>query len=125
MSIRTERVARLLQREIANLLLTDFSQEIPGIVTLTGVRVTKDLSIAYAYLSVLSTTPSDRKATFEHVESLTPAIRNALASRIRPQARKIPELRFFLDDTFEQAAKLDALFEDIRAEKLARENRGE
>ena len=125
MSIRTERVARLLQREIASLLLTDFSQEIPGIVTLTGVRVTKDLSIAYAYLSVLSTTPSDRKATFEHVESLTPAIRNALASRIRHQVRKIPELRFFLDDSFEQAAKLDALFEDIRAEKLGRENRGE
>lgn len=121
MSIRTERVARLLQREIASLLLQDFSQEVPGLVTVTGVRVTKDLSIAYVYLSVLSGSAKERKAVFDHVESLRTELRNALAQRIRHQVRKIPDLRLFLDETHEQAARMDALFDDIRAEKESRD----
>jgi ribosome-binding factor A len=123
MGIRTERVARLLHREIASLLLTDFSQEVPGFVTITGVRVTKDLSIAYVYLSVMSQSDGDRRAVFSHVESLTPSVRLALAARIRHQVRKIPEIRFFLDDAHEQAARMEALFEDIRVEKEQRESR--
>lgn len=123
MGIRTERVSRLLQREIASLLLTDFSQEVPGFVTVTGVRVTKDLSIAYIYLSVMAPTESERRATFSHVESLAPRIRLALASRIRHQVRKIPEIRLFLDEAQEQAARMEAIFADIRAEKEGRETR--
>lgn len=123
MAIRTERVARLLQREIASLLLTDFAQEVPGFVTVTGVRVTKDLSIAYVYLSVMSQTESERQATFSHIESLMPRIRLGLASRIRHQVRKIPEIRFFLDEAHEKAARMDAIFEDIRLEKAKREER--
>jgi len=123
MSIRTERVARLVQREIASILLSDFSQEIPGLVTVTGARVTGDLSIAYIYVSVLSPTEGEKNAVFRHVESLTADIRVELASRIRHQVRKIPELRFFLDETQEQAARLEALFDDIRTEKEQRDAR--
>ncbi len=113
MSIRQERVARLIQREIASLLISDFSNEIPGIVTLTNVRVTKDLSIAYLYVSVLGTS-GETEATFAHVKALTPRIRRTLGSRIRHQVRKIPDLRFFLDDTLDRAAEIDTLFEGIR-----------
>lgn len=121
MSIRTERVARLVQREIASILLSDFSQEIPGLVTVTGARMTGDLSIAYVYVSVLSPTEEEKNAVFRHLESLTADIRVELASRIRHQVRKIPELRFFLDETQEQVARLEALFDDIRTEKEQRD----
>lgn len=121
MSIRTERVARLVQREIASILLSDFSQEIPGLVTVTGARMTGDLSIAYLYVSVLSPTEEEKNAVFRHLESLTADIRVELASRIRHQVRKIPELRFFLDETQEQVARLEALFDDIRTEKEQRD----
>lgn len=123
MSIRAERVARLVQREIASILLGDFSQEIPGLVTVTGARVTGDLSIAYVYVSVLSPTEGEKNAVFRHLESLTADIRVELASRIRHQVRKIPELRFFLDETQEQVARLEALFDDIRTEKEQRDAR--
>lgn len=123
MSIRTERVARLVQREIASILLNDFSQEIPGLVTVTAARVTGDLSIAYVYVSVLSPTEEEKNAVFRHLESLTADIRVELASRIRHQVRKIPELRFFLDETQEQVARLEALFDDIRTEKEQRDAR--
>lgn len=121
MSIRTERVARLVQREIASILLSDFSQEIPGLVTVTGARMTGDLSIAYVYVSVLSPTEGEKNAVFRHLDSLTADIRVELASRIRHQVRKIPELRFFLDETQEQVARLEALFDDIRTEKEQRD----
>lgn len=118
MSIRTERVAKLLQRDIADVLNKEFDQQL--MVTVTGVRVTKDLSIAYVYISVMGTTPEQRQATFMHVREQTPQIRSALADRIRHQVRVIPELRFFLDESLEQAEHMESLFDRIRAERARR-----
>ncbi len=119
MSIRTERVAKLLQREIADVLNKEFGQQL--MVTVTGARVTKDLSIAYVYVSVYGATPEQRQATFRHVQEQTPQIRASLAGRIRHQVRLIPELRFFLDESLEQARKMETLFDRIRAERERRE----
>jgi len=119
MSIRTQRVAKLLQREIAEVLGKEFGQQL--MVTVTDARVTKDLSIVYIYVSVFGNTSEQRQATFLHLEEQIPQIRAALASRIRHQVRKIPELRFFLDESFEQARKMETLFDRIRAERAQRE----
>jgi len=119
MSIRTQRVARLIQREIAEVLNKEFGQQL--LVTVTGTRVTKDLSIAYIHVSVFGNTPEQRQATFRHLEEQKPQIRASLASRIRHQVRLIPELRFFLDESFEQAQKMETLFDRIRAERARRE----
>ena len=121
MSIRTERVAKLIQREIAELLGTEFSEQLQPLVTVTGARVTKDLSIAYLYVSVLGSTPEQRQSTFRHLEGLTPKVRSSLAARIRHQLRTVPEIRFFLDESQLEASKMEDLFERIRAE---RERRG-
>ena len=119
MSIRTQRVAKLLQREIADVLTKEFGQQL--MVTVTGARVTKDLSIAYIYVSVFGHTAVQRKAAFRHLEEQIPQIRTALASRIRHQLRIVPELRFFLDESLEQARKMESLFDQIRAERAQRE----
>lgn len=119
MSIRTQRVARLLQREIAEVLNKEFGQQL--MVTVTEARVSKDLSIAYLYVSVLGQTPEQRQATFRHLEEQKPQIRAALASRIRHQLRIVPELRFFLDESLEQARKMETLFDRIRAERERRD----
>ncbi len=117
MSIRTERVGRLLQREIANLLLADFSEPLRGMVTVTGARTTKDLGIVYVYVSVLGADHSERVDSIARLEELNPRIRKALAARIRNQLKKVPEIRFFLDDTLHQAQKMDDLFSRIRVER--------
>lgn len=121
MSIRTERVARMIQREVADLLQTDFGEASQSLVTVTGTRVTADLGIAYVNVSVLGDTPESRKAAFQRLDAETPAIRKALAARIRHQVRRIPELRFFLDEGPQKRARMDDLFAQIRAE---REERG-
>ncbi len=120
MSIRTERVAKLFQREVADILITEFSEQIQPMVTVTGARVTKDLSVAYVYVSVFGTTKPERQAAFQHLQELTPQIRTALARRIRHQVRSIPELKFFLDESLQQARKLDDIFDRIREERERR-----
>lgn len=122
MSIRTERVARLIQREIADLLNTDFAEQVQPLVTVTDARVTDDLSIAYVYVSIYSSTKSEREAAFRHLEELVPDLRDALATRIRHQMRTIPELRLFLDESLEKAAEMEDLFDRIRAERERRED---
>jgi ribosome-binding factor A len=121
MNIRTERVGRLLQREIASLLSTDFAEQLQPMVTVTGVRMTKDLSIAYVYVSVYGAVPTGRQAVLRRLQELTPQVRQLLAARIRHQVRVIPEVRFFLDETLEQAQKMEDLFDRIREERERRE----
>ena len=117
MSIRTERLARLLQREVADLLNKDFFEASQSMVTVTDVRVTKDLGIAYVNVSVLGEDPARRAIAFRRVEDLTPQIRQALAGRIRHQVRRIPELKFFLDESQQNVARMEELFDKIRAER--------
>ena len=121
MSIRTERVAKLLQREVADILGTEFADYLPTMVTVTNARVTRDLSIGYLYVSVLGSTPAQRQDTFRRIEELAPRVRSSLAGRVRHQLRSVPELRFFLDDSLEQAQHMESLFERIRAEREHRE----
>jgi len=123
MSIRTERVAKLLQREIADILHKEVGQHV--MVTVTDTRVTKDLSIVYVYVSVLGSTAEQRQATFRHVQEQAPQIRSILADRVRHQLRIVPELRFFLDESQQRVQRMETLFDRIRAERSRREGEGE
>lgn len=80
-------------------------------VTITTVRVTQDLSIARAYLSVL---PEEKKQlVLDNVTEYVKLIRQKLGERVRHQLRIVPNLQFYLDDTAEYAAKMDALFSGL------------
>jgi len=120
MSIRTERVAKLIQREVAKLLSTDFADQVKPLVTVTDARVTKDLSIAYVYVSVMGDSSEQRETTFKRLESQLPELRSALASRVRHQLRIIPELRLFLDESLQRAERMENLFDRIQAERERR-----
>ena len=117
MSIRTERVARMIQREVADLLQQDFSEATHSLTTLTGARVSPDLGVASLQVSVLGDTPEARQAAFARLEAATPQIRQALAARIRHQVRRIPEIRFFLDEGPQRTAHMEELFARIAAER--------
>lgn len=122
MSIRTERVASLFQREIAQILGTEFSDQLHPMVTVTGVRVTADLSIAYVDVSVMGDSQGQKKAVLAKLKDLTPRVRKSLGRAIRHQVKSIPEIRFFLDETLEHASRMDALFGKIREERSQRDS---
>ncbi|MGA7304940.1 MAG: 30S ribosome-binding factor RbfA [Rhodothermales bacterium] len=124
MSIRTERVSRLVQREVAH-ILQSFQDAAPGMFTVTEARVNRDLSIAYIYVSCLGDTQEQRVNAFQRLEELTPRIRSELASRIRHQVRHIPEIRLMLDDSLNHAARIEELLSEARKERASRETTAE
>jgi ribosome-binding factor A len=117
MSIRTERMARLVQREVADILQNELFEASQSMVTVTNVRVTADLGMAYVNVSVLGENPGRRQIAFRRVEELAPQIRQALAGRIRHQVRRIPEIRLFLDETAQNVQRMEDIFSQIRAER--------
>ncbi len=110
----------MVQRDVADLLQNTFGDQLHPLVTVTNVRMTKDLSIAYIYVSVLGETPQQRQSAFARLTELTPQVRSALAQRVRHQMRVVPELRFFLDESQEEARKMEDIFARIRAERAHR-----
>lgn len=120
MSIRRERVATLIQQEVADLLNTEFREITQSLLTVTEARVTSDLSIADVYVSIMGATEEERQIAFGQVEKAAPEIRSALASRIRHQVRTIPDLRFTLDESLERAQHIEELLDKARAERMER-----
>jgi ribosome-binding factor A len=116
MSIRTERVASMLQREIAEILRHDFASQIQHMITVTGVRVTNDLGKAYVYVSVLGDDDAIKQTAIDELKSLSVQVRKTLAGKIRHQLKGVPELRFFLDDSLAEAARLEELFGQIHSD---------
>lgn len=77
------------------------------LVSVSVVRISPDLSIAKAYLSIF---PSENASSIlDSINASAREIRYELARRVRFQLRKIPELRFFLDDSLDYIEKIDDL----------------
>ena len=76
-------------------------------ISVTRVRVSPDLSICTAYLSVF---PSERSTELlNNIESNLKTIRYELGTHIHNQLRIIPELRFFIDDSLDYIDRIDEL----------------
>ena len=80
-------------------------------ITITDVKVTPDLSIARIYLSFMLA--NDKQGLMQEIREKSKQIRGVLGQRIRHQARIIPDLEFYLDDTAEYAAKMDRLISSL------------
>ena len=93
MSISIERLASLIQRELANIVNEEVKNSQVGYVNLTEVKVTKDLSYATIFYTVLSDDDDIIKKAQALLEKHTSKIRKRLAEKIR-NVRKIPELLF-------------------------------
>ena len=104
---RLQKIDRLLQKELGEMFLLQ-TKAMPGIlISVSEVRVSADLGIAKAYLSIF---PSEKgKEIIKSITENTRAIRFELGQRVRLQLRKIPELQFFLDETIDYLENIDKL----------------
>ena len=76
-------------------------------VSVTRVKISPDLSICTAYLSIF---PSEKgEEILANVNANTKGIRDELGTRVRNQLRIIPELRFFIDDSLDYIEHIDEL----------------
>lgn len=114
-SKRQKQISATILREFSTVLRTEgaFIYGEEALVTVTRVRMTNDLGIAYIYVSVYNTLYKQEviKLMWENL----PRLRGELGKRIRKQVRKIPVIKFYIDDTLDHVERLDELFGQINS----------
>lgn len=104
---RQNRIARLLQKELS-LIFQSQTRSMHGVmVSVTRCRISPDLSICTAYLSIFPSEKADE--LIQNITANEKTIRYELGTRVRNQLRIIPELRFFVDDSLDYIAHIDEL----------------
>ena len=104
---RQNKIARLLQKELS-IIFQEQTRSMHGVmVSVTRTKVSPDLSICTAYLSIF---PSEKgEELLSNIEKNAAQIRYNLGQRVRYQLRIIPELRFFIDDSLDYIERIDEL----------------
>ena len=104
---RQNRISRLLQKELS-LIFQSQTRMMHGVmVSVTRVKISPDLSVCTAYLSIF---PSDKgEELLTNIQTNEKTIRYELGTRVRNQLRIIPELRFFIDDSLDYIEHIDEL----------------
>ena len=104
---RQNKICRLLQKELSEIFLLQ-TRSMPGIlVSVSAVRISPDLSVARAYLSIF---PSEKaEEMIKNISGDMKSVRYELGTRVRHQLRIIPELKFFVDDSLDYLEKIDEL----------------
>lgn len=104
---RQNRIARLLQKELASIFQSQTRMMHGVMVSVTHVRISPDLSICTAHLSIF---PSEKgEEILKNIEANNKTIRFELGKRVHNQLRIIPELRFFIDDSLDYIDHIDEL----------------
>lgn len=113
---RQKQVAELLRRELSDIFQRmGFNVVDGGMISIASVRVTPDLLEARVYLSIFNI--GEPQKMMEKIRERAWEIKKELASRVRKQLRRIPELTFYLDDTLDYVFKMEDLFKKIHKEE--------
>ena len=111
-STRQQKFGRLIQKELSDI----FQRNKRGIldntlITISEVGMSADLSVAKVYISMMLA--KDKAQTLEKLNRGKGEIRKALGERIRKQARIVPELIFIIDETEENAFRIEELIKNL------------
>lgn len=104
---RQAKIARLLQKELSEILRLQTAKTHGTLVSVSAVRISPDLSIAKAYLSIFPSAKAQE--ILDNIIRSAKTIRYELGQRVRLQLRKIPELAFYLDDSLDYIENIDNL----------------
>lgn len=108
---RSERVSSQMQKELALVLQRDLADPRLGFITINEVVLTKDLSYAKIYVTVLNTDEAGKKAQTKLLNEIAPVIRHYVAKRMK--LRHISELRFLYDSSFDTGMRVAELLSDL------------
>ena len=104
---RQNKIARLLQKELSVIFQQQTRAMHGTMVSVTRVKISPDLSICTAYLSIF---PSEKgEQLLRNITASEKQMRYELGTRIRHQLRIVPELRFFIDDSLDYIERIDEL----------------
>lgn len=111
-TLRQQRVARQLQRDLSEMFQKELAPLAAGVlVSVTEVWISQDLEQVKVYLSIF---PKERELeVFDNIQQNGKEIRYQLGKRVRHQLRVVPELLFRLDQSFDEAEKIEAILLEI------------
>jgi ribosome-binding factor A len=119
---RRARIADQIQRELAELIRLEVRDPRVGMVTLTGVDLSRDQSHAKVYFTVLGAS-SDAEQAQEGLQHAAGFLRSSLAHRLT--TRSVPELAFAYDESVERGVRLSRLIDEaVKPQPPARRPRG-
>jgi ribosome-binding factor A len=113
MSVKIDRIASNIMREVSYILETEVKDSHIKFVTITDCKVTNDLSFAKIYFTVLN--EEYKKETFAALKKASGFIRKELSERI--EIRHIPELIFVYDESIEYGKSIENIIEQIHEKK--------
>ena len=117
LSHRTERIAEQLREEVSQILATEVADPGVGLVTVTRVKVTPDLSLARVYWTLLGD-DAERKRTTKALQRAAAFVRHVLATRVT--LRRVPEVFFQYDEGLAAHQRVEELLHEIHEADAAR-----
>ena len=106
-------MGELLRRDFG-MILTEEGSLMYGrdkLVTVTNVRMTPDLLIANIYLSIYGT--ENKQEVILEMEENYPRLHQALIRKVGKQMRRMPEMKFHLDDTVDEMYRVAELLKRV------------
>lgn len=104
---RQAKISRLIQKELSEIFRRQTSRMGGVLVSVSSVRVSPDLSVAKAYLSIFPTEKSGE--ILDNIKRQSKSVRYELAQAVKEVLRKCPDLQFYLDDSLDYAENIDRL----------------
>jgi ribosome-binding factor A len=121
---RQKQIGGLIQEEMSGIFQRlGLNMMEGGMVSIASVKITPDLLEARVYLSIFGV--PDEKALLKRIEERKWEVKKELASRVKTQLRRIPELKFFLDDTLDNVFRMEEIFRQIKTDEGAKEGDSE
>lgn len=108
-SSRSGRLSDLLQRELSKLIRDECTDPRLGMVTISGVMVTDDLSFARVFITVLE--DEKQKGSLEALNHAAGFFRTQLSKHLT--LRIVPKLRFIYDDSLLTGSRMDQLLKSV------------
>ena len=113
---RQKQVGSLIQEELNQIFQRSGLNMLDGgMVSISSVKLTPDLLEARVYLSFYKV--SDPKAALKKIQERSGEIKREFGNRVRQQLRRIPEIKYFKDETLDHVFKMEELFKQISAER--------
>jgi ribosome-binding factor A len=114
LSHRVERIAEQIREELSQMLATEVRDPGVGLVTVTRVKLTADLSLARVYWTALAE-DKERKVTAKALGRTAPYLRHLLSQRLA--LRRVPEIVFQYDESVAAQDRIERIIQELHAER--------
>ena len=117
LSHRTERVAEQIREEVSQILLSEVADPAVGLVTVSRVKVSPDLSLARVYWTTMAET-AERKKTEKALARAAGFVRHLLSTRMT--LRRSPEVVFIFDQSVAAQDRVEQILQELKQQEEAR-----